>query len=199
MGASYSVAHPSKVSSNVVQSMSAAAYSKYPYAPHVKFQFDVWEKFKDYEGKVEYYLFGRMLGHGGLCFRIPDTDTIAQAELVVSELDAYHGQMRWYILVKKTNKWKPKSEADVQISKHAWHAGTVLHMAHKFAQVFKSYHALFNNCNAWKKKVVAYLRENGPPKNLMRPNCLEDLIRQCKKEGVALEVFLQDIDVQTAE
>ena len=113
MGALYSVAHPSEVSSNVVKSMCAAVYSKYPYASIVKFQFDVWENFKDYEGKVEYYFFGRMLGHGGVCFRIPGTDTVAQAELVVSELDAYHGEMRWYILVQTTKKWKPQHNDDV--------------------------------------------------------------------------------------
>ena len=58
---------------------------------------------------------------------------------------------------------------------------------------------LFNNCNKWKTKVVTYMRDNGPPKNLTRPNCLEDLIRQCKKQGVALDVFVPDIDVKAAE
>lgn len=199
MGALYSVAHPSEVSSNVVKSMWAAAYSKYPYASIVKFQFDVWENFKDYEGKVEYYFFGRTLGHGGVCFRIPGTDTAAQAELVVSELDAYHGEMRWYILVQTTKKWKPQHNDDVQVSTYAWHTGTVLHMVHNFANAFKQYHILFNNCNKWKTNIVTYMRDNGPPKNLTRPNCLEDLIRQCKKQGVSLEVFVPKIDVKTAE
>ena len=192
MGASYGVAHSSKVSSKVVECMSAALYSKYPYAPLVKFQFDVWENFKEYEGKVEYYPFGRMLGHGGLCFRIPDTDTIAQAELVVSELDAYHGETRWYILVHKTTKWKP-GEDEVQVSEHAWHAGTVLYMIHNFAKLFKNDHMLFNSFNAWKRKMVAYMRDNETPKNLTKPNCLEDVMGQCKEEGVSLEIFVDDI------
>ena len=112
------------------------------------------------------------MGHGGVCFRIPGTDTAAQAELVVSELDAYHGEMRWYILVQMTKKWKPQHNDDVQVSKYAWHTGTVLHVVHNFANVFQQYHMLFNNGNKWKTKVVTYMRNNGPPKNLTGPNCL---------------------------
>ena len=185
----------SVVCSNVVTSMTGAVYSKYQYAPIIELQYKVWEDFKDYEGKVEYYFFGRKLGHGGLCFRIPNTDTIAQAELVVSKRKEYNQEMRWYILVKKSKKWIPNSEDEVQVSEHAWHAGTVLHMGHNFAKVLKKYHMFFNNCNTWKRNVVAYMRDEGPPENITKPSCLDDLMKQCKEEGVSLTV-VQDADVE---
>ena len=45
--------------------------------------------------------------------------------------------MRWYILVQTTKKWKPQHNDDVQVSKYAWHTGTVLHVVHNFAKVLE--------------------------------------------------------------
>lgn len=164
--------------------------SKYSNAPIVKFQSEVWKKFKDYEGKVEYYYFGGGLGHGGLCFRIPDSNTVAQAELTVREVkvgDEPEKKMRWYVLVRLSKEWKPKHNEKVHTSTYSWHVGTVLFMVHNFAKKFKNYNMLCNNCNDWKKGVVDEMRKMGPPR-LQRPKTLDELIEQRKSDGLILAI-----------
>lgn len=146
--------------------------TRYPYAAYIKFQFAVWEDFKNYKGKIQYYFFGRRFGHSGVCFRFHDSDTPPTAKLII---DKFQGEDKWFIRVK-TTEWRPRSENEVEISKHDWHVGAMLHVAHRFSQG--------NNCNHWKKEVVRYMREKGPLKDLSQ---LDDIIRQLLKEGVVLE------------
>lgn len=155
--------------------------TRYPYAAYIKFQFAVWEEFKNYEGKIQYYFFGRRFGHGGVCFRFHESDIPAKAELII---DKFQEEDKWFIRVK-TTEWRPRCENKVEVSKHNWHVGAMLHVAHRFSQgKFRNYHKLCNNCNDWKKEVVCYMREKGPLKDLCQ---LDDIIRQLLKEGVVLE------------
>ena len=170
--------------------MIPSLYDKYKHFPLVEMQFSVWEDFKNYHGKVEYYLFGGGLRHGGVCFRIPNQDAVVvQAELVLGRPRGT--EIKWFVLCRK-GKWKPKKEDEIHISTHDWHSGTVLKVAHDFAKNFKTYHALFNNCNDWKHKVVEYMRKEGPP-NVQRPNCLEELLHLAKKLGTHLNVMQEEI------
>ena len=136
----------------------------------------------NYKGKIQYYFFGRRFGHSGVCFRFHDSDTPATAKLII---DKFQGEDKWFIRVK-TTEWRPRSENEVEISKHDWHVGAMLHVAHRFSQgKFRNYHKLFNNCNRWKKEVVDYMREKGP---LMDLSQLDVMIRQLLKEGVVLDL-----------
>ena len=156
--------------------------TSYPYAGYIKVQFAVWEDFKNYKGKIQYYFFGTRFGHGGVCFRMQDSDTTAKAELIV---DKFQGEDKWFIYVK-TTEWRPTSENEVEVSKYDWHVAAMLHEAHRFSRdVFKDYHKLYNNCNHWKIKVVRYMREKGPPNDRSH---LDDVIRQLLNEGVVLEI-----------
>ena len=162
--------------------MIPSLYDKYKHLPQVEIQFQVWEDFKNFDGKVEYYFFGGGFRHGGVCFRIPKQDVVAQAELV---LGLHGAEIKWYVLCRK-GKWRPK-EDKIYMSTYAWHAGTVLKVAHDFAKYFNTYHSLFNNCNDWKHKVVEHMRNAGPP-NVQRPNSLEELIGLAEKFGTNLVV-----------
>ena len=164
--------------------MIPSLYDKYRHCPLVIMQFSVWQNFKNYHGKVEYYFFGGGLRHGGVCFRIPKQDVVAQAELVLGMPGG--AEIKWFVLCRK-GKWKPKEEDEIYISTYDWHSGTVLKVAHDFAKTFKTYHALFNNCNDWKHKVVEHMRKEGPP-NVQRPNSLEELMHLAKKLGTDLSV-----------
>ena len=156
--------------------------TRYPYAAYIKFQFAVWEDFKNYKGKIQYYFFGRRFGHGGVCFRFHESDIPAKAELII---DKFQGEDKWFIHVK-TTEWRPRSENEVEVSKHVWHVGAMLHVAHRFSQgKFRNYHKLCNNCNDWKKEVVRYMREKGPLKDLSQ---LDDIIRQLFNEGAVLDI-----------
>ena len=187
--------HPSTADSSNTRKYTSVATSKYPYSGHINLHFLVWEEFRNHKGKIQYYYFGKSFGHGGVCFRIPDSDTIAQAGLVLDD-DAYQGKRRcWSVLVKKTmtTEWKPESEDDVKVSEYDWHIGAMLHMAHKFAKEFKDYNMLYNNCKHWKWRIVDYMRKNGPPNDFSRMpiSHLDDLIRQLLNKGVCLDIFHQ--------
>lgn len=159
-----------------------------PYAARIKFDFAVWEDFKHHNGRIQYYFYGKMLGHGGVRFRIPNSDTTAQAELLVG---TFRGEKKWFVCVKKikTTEWKPTSEGDVEVSKYDWHVGAMLHMVHRFSQdEFQDYHVLSRSCNHWKRKVVRYMRENGPPDDYIIPSNLDDLIRQLLNKEVDLDI-----------
>ena len=154
----------------------------YPYAAYIKFQFAVWEDFKNCKGKIQYYFYGRRFGHGGVCFRFQDSDTPAKAELIIDKF-----QDKWFIHVK-TTEWRPRSENEVEVSKYDWHIGAMLHEAHRFSRdVFEDYHILFNNCKHWKKEVVRYMREKGP-QNDNDLSHLDDIIRQLFKEKAVLDI-----------
>lgn len=150
--------------------MIPSLYEKYKHWPLVEIQFQVWQDFKNYHGKVEYYFFGGGFRHGGVCFRIPKQDVVGQAELV---LGLHGAEIKWYVLCRK-GKWRPK-EDKIYVSEYDWHVGTVLKVANDFAYHFKTYHILFHNCNDWKIEVVEHMRKEGPP-NVDRPNSLEDLM-----------------------
>ena len=161
----------------------------YPYAPLIRFQTDVWRQFKDHEGKLQYYFYKGENSHGGICFRIPNSNVVAQGELMVSNLREYKGERRWYVLCRKSKGWRPDSDDDVKTSEHCWHIGSVLQILHVFAKKFGDYNVCCNDCNTWKKKVVEYMRNEGPKGDVKRASRLEDLHHLAEKMGFSLEVF----------
>lgn len=177
----------SQTASENYQGMISLLYEKYSHYPRIELQFDVWEGFKNHHGKVEYYFFGGGTKHGGLCFRIPKQDVVAQAELVVHQFDK---ETKWFVLCRE-GEWRPKEEK-IYMSTYDWHMGTILKVAHDFAKFFKNYHTYFNNCNDWKYKLVEYMRENGPP-DVQIPNSLEELMILAKDFGTELIIMQKAI------
>ena len=165
----------------------ACLYDAYTYYPLVKLQFAVWQAFKMHEGKVEYYLFGGGMKHGGICFKSIQTGAVGQAELVYSKIEECKGERKWYVMCRE-GTWEPSPGTKVHTSEHAWHVSTVLYMCHQFSGYFKTYHALFNDCNSWKNNIVEHMRSNGPG-NIKMVNSLEELIHRAKEDlGLHLEV-----------
>ena len=144
----------------------------------------VWEDFKDYKGRVKYYLFRTGL-HGVICFQNANGDCAATADLVVGNLAGIPlGRNQWHVRCKKS-KWDPKNR-EVYESEYEWHIGTVLVRCNEFGKQFGSYDAFFRNCFTWQKEVVKYLKDRGPASHVRKPQSLGDLRQLAEEEEVLL-------------
>lgn len=140
------------------RSMSALLFDKYEYARQIVITRELWDKFKDFHGKPDYYFFGGGLKHGGICFRRNDTGECGRIELVHS---MFERRRKWYTLAKRS-AWRPEPDSTIHTATHSWSAPTILQRCHDFASLFSVYHALFHNCNLWKVEVAKHMQNKGP-------------------------------------
>lgn len=171
--------------------MTASIYDKYPASNYIVFDVSVWSNFRTFNGKPEYYLFGGGTKHGGICFRDPISGACGVMELLYASFD---DKKKWFTRVRKS-KWNP-GEATVYTSVHPWKKETVLFIAKEFAECFKLYHALFNNCNHWKQKLVEKMRGEGPPQGIYDVDTLEQFLILGSYLGVHLYIENDFKDVQ---
>lgn len=118
---------------------------------------EVWEEWKDYRGKFEYYKFGHKCRHKGICIRPIDHSR----NTIRIDLNIVDADRKTWVAKVQSSKWDPakfSSKGDTCFSSHEWHSGSVIRAVHDFGQKFKRWHIVFNNCGNWVNGVIKYLQ-----------------------------------------
>jgi hypothetical protein len=125
------------------------------YANEVRVQRGVWQKWKDFDDHCDYYVVRMKNMHNMVCIRRRDTNATLGIDLVV---DMTKPEREWYTRVRAT-EWRPGNRT-VCTSKHKWHAAAALKALHTYGPKFGNWKAIPNNCSAWVKGVVEFMKDD---------------------------------------
>ena len=128
------------------------------YGNEVHVQSGVWQNWKDFDDRFEYYLFRVKLFHYAICIRRRDTNATLTIDLVVNNKAGSRADSKWYIRVREA-EWRPGNR-NISTSKHKWHAAAALKAVHEFSPKFGDWTAIANNCSTWVKGVVGFMGDD---------------------------------------
>lgn len=126
---------------------------------------NVWEKFGNYNGHFQYYIFQRgtiplLIYHRALCVRKSESDDEHALKI---DLVAYYLPEKknayWKIVIKPT-KWTPERRVlftNVYNSTQTWHAAKVLKVYSEYSHKFGVYELGFKNCITFTNEFPAYM------------------------------------------
>ena len=105
----------------------------------------LWQKWKDFNDRFDYYIY-RLKLHSVICIQRQDTKAALAIDLVVKQ-----NTKKWYIRVREV-EWKP-GNWKVHKSKHAWHAAAALKAVQSYTVDFDKWN-IVNNCGTFVKGVI---------------------------------------------
>ena len=118
----------------------------------VHVQRGLWQKWKDFNGHFDYYIY-RVKFHYIICLQRRDTQDSVAIDLVVNNVNK-----TWHIRVREA-EWRPGNWT-VHKSKHTWHAAAALKAVQASATDFDKWSIIANNCSDFTKGVVEFMADS---------------------------------------
>ena len=146
------VSQPKEGATVGVCGLSSIATHSIQCSNQVRVQRGIWQKWKDFNGHFDYYIYHVNLHHV-ICIKRPDTQAALDIDLIITEIA---GTKFWLIRIREA-EWKPE-KSRVNRSKHTWHAAAALKAVKVFSSHFNTWN-VFNNCSTFTKGVIGFMAD----------------------------------------